>query len=148
MNVNEPKGCEAAVPRDRYSTWMPRSLLRLPEPRKPHEQFSLPDIELESGICPHPPDEVGSPQGGRLGHLRALPERQLTDVLFYPCLRAGRDAAKFLDMPVSRFRALVRQGILPPPVRIADMERWKVPELLAILDDSAARPLPFEDIER
>ena len=65
-----------------------------------------------------------------------------------PVYARDATAAKLLDMPVSRFSALVRQGILPPPICIADMERWKVPELLPILDDSAARPLPFEDIER
>ena len=64
-----------------------------------------------------------------------------------PVYARNATAARLLDMPVSRFRALVRQGILPPPVRIADMERWKIPEFLAILDGSAARPPRFEDIE-
>lgn len=64
-----------------------------------------------------------------------------------PIFARDTTAARLLDMPVGRFRDLVRQGILPPPVRIADMERWKVPELEAILDGTAAKPQVDEDIE-
>ena len=48
------------------------------------------------------------------------------------CVRDTR-AAEMLDLPPARFRALVAEGILPPPVSIGGMERWRVADLDAIL---------------
>lgn len=58
---------------------------------------------------------------------------------------AERTAARMLDLPVAAFRKLVSEGALPPPLRIGGYERWRVDDLRAILDGSAA--LPDEDFE-
>jgi len=50
------------------------------------------------------------------------------------------NAAQILDLPRSKFRDLVREGILPPPVELAPgLQRWRVSDLHAILDGQAAR---------
>lgn len=59
-------------------------------------------------------------------------------------LRESKAAAE-LDMPVSEFRALVDAGVLPRPVRIGGLERWRMVDIEAILSGSAA--IPDEDIE-
>ena len=42
-------------------------------------------------------------------------------------------AAAALDMPPARFRSLVDDGTLPPPVRLGDVELWAVRDLEAAL---------------
>ena len=59
-------------------------------------------------------------------------------------LRESKAAAE-LDRPVSEFRALVDAGVLPRPVRIGGLERWRMVDIEAILSGSAA--IPDEDIE-
>lgn len=54
-------------------------------------------------------------------------------------------AARMLDMPPAKFRALVDAGALPPPVVIGDMKRWRVDQIEAILKGNAA--LPNEEFE-
>ena len=54
-------------------------------------------------------------------------------------------AARMLDMPAAEFRQLVAEGALPPPCRVGGHERWRVNDIEAILDGSAA--LPYEDFE-
>lgn len=54
-------------------------------------------------------------------------------------------AAQLLDMPPARFRALVAQGALPPPVLIGDQKRWSVEQIKAIL--SGKNAIPKEDFE-
>ncbi|TCP58748.1 hypothetical protein EV663_11714 [Rhodovulum bhavnagarense] len=54
-------------------------------------------------------------------------------------------AAQMLDMPPTQFRRLVADGALPPPTRIAGLERWRVDQLQAILSGEAAKP--NEDFE-
>lgn len=63
-------------------------------------------------------------------------------------LIAVRDttAAKMLDLPATEFRRLVQCGALPPAVRIAGHERWRVRDIEAILSGDAAKP-KSEDIE-
>ncbi|NDW30795.1 helix-turn-helix domain-containing protein [Salipiger sp. PrR007] len=55
------------------------------------------------------------------------------------------NAARMLDMPAAKFRALVDAGALPPPVVIGDMKRWRVDQIEAILKGNAA--LPKEEFE-
>lgn len=55
-------------------------------------------------------------------------------------------AAAMLDMPATKFRHLVDQGALPPPVQIGDEQRWIVAGIEAILSGKAAIP-DSEDIE-
>ena len=65
-----------------------------------------------------------------------------------PTLAASeRTAARLLDIQPKKFRELVGMGALPPPIRIADLERWRVDDLVAILEGRAARPADDEDIE-
>ena len=59
-------------------------------------------------------------------------------------LRESKAAAE-LDMPVSEFRALVDAGVLPRPVKIGGLERWRMVDIEAILSGKAA--IPEEDIE-
>ncbi|TDK50831.1 hypothetical protein [Antarcticimicrobium luteum] len=54
-------------------------------------------------------------------------------------------AAGLLDMPVSEFRRLVNCGALPPPVTVAQHERWIVGQIEAILSGRA--DLPTEEFE-
>jgi len=63
-----------------------------------------------------------------------------------PIAVSDRRAAQMLDMPTSRFRELVAAGALPKPRRIADMERWRMVDLEAVLSGTAAWP-DDEDIE-
>ncbi|WP_158963944.1 helix-turn-helix transcriptional regulator [Chachezhania sediminis] len=51
-----------------------------------------------------------------------------------------KHAAAMLDMPVTDFRRLVSQGALPRPVRIGSFDRWRVDQLRATLDGTAALP--------
>lgn len=53
----------------------------------------------------------------------------------------AKRAAAALDMPVTRFRAHVAAGTLPPPVRIGRDERWRLDDLKARLDE---RPVKQE----
>ncbi|WP_422028073.1 hypothetical protein [Roseovarius sp.] len=63
-----------------------------------------------------------------------------------PLALRDTNAAKVLDMPTAKFRDLVKKGAMPPPVVLADgIERWRMSDLAAILDGTAARP--DEDIE-
>ncbi|KMK67038.1 hypothetical protein [Puniceibacterium sp. IMCC21224] len=63
-----------------------------------------------------------------------------------PSLAAGeRTAAAMLDLPVTAFRRLVSMGALPQACRIGEFERWRIDDLRAILDGTAA--LPNEDFE-
>ncbi|WP_280322696.1 helix-turn-helix transcriptional regulator [Sulfitobacter faviae] len=54
-------------------------------------------------------------------------------------------AAKMLDMPLAEFRRLVAADALPPPCQLGGRERWRVKDIEAILNNSAA--LPDEDFE-
>ena len=47
-------------------------------------------------------------------------------------------AAKLLDMKPKEFRELVRDGVLPPPCRLGEFERWDVEQLKAIASGEAA----------
>ena len=55
-------------------------------------------------------------------------------------------AAKMLDMPATEFRRLVNAGALPKPCRIGRHDRWRVRDIQAIVDGTAAWP-DDEDIE-
>lgn len=57
-----------------------------------------------------------------------------------PLAVSDANAARMFDMKVREFREAVNRGWLPPPVVIAGNERWRVSDLTAILDGSAARP--------
>lgn len=46
-----------------------------------------------------------------------------------PLFARDARAAKLLDMPVKRFRELVAEGAIPPPVNIGGEERWDVDNL-------------------
>lgn len=50
-----------------------------------------------------------------------------------PIAVAEKTAAKLLDMPLSQFRELVGQGVLPRPRRVGPLERWDAAELRSIL---------------
>ncbi len=50
-----------------------------------------------------------------------------------PLFCRDTNAARLLDMPVRDFRRLVECGSLPGPVRIADMERWDMEEVVEVL---------------
>lgn len=54
-------------------------------------------------------------------------------------------AAAMFDMPVSKFRALVKAGAMPKPLRIGGSERWPVEKLRAVISGDAG--LPAEDFE-
>lgn len=63
-----------------------------------------------------------------------------------PAAMREANAAAYLDLPIAKFRTLVKLGALPRPVRIADgIERWRSDELRAILNGDAA--MPDEDFE-
>jgi predicted DNA-binding transcriptional regulator AlpA len=62
-----------------------------------------------------------------------------------PIAATERTAAQLLDMTKAEFRRLVDAGALPPPVRVGDMERWRVDDLRRMLSGQAARP--NEDID-
>lgn len=53
-----------------------------------------------------------------------------------------RRAAQMLDLPVSRFREYVREGILPRPKPLGKDERWDVEELRRIV-----RGEPMDDLD-
>ncbi len=48
-----------------------------------------------------------------------------------------RRAAKLLDMKLTEFTALVRDGHLPPPRDIGGFKRWDVQELQRIISGEA-----------
>jgi hypothetical protein len=48
-------------------------------------------------------------------------------------------AAKLLDMKPEVFKWLVEEGALPPPCRVAGVERWHVKELERIMSGDAAK---------
>lgn len=56
-----------------------------------------------------------------------------------------KTAAEMLELPPHEFRRLVAGGALPPPILIGTHERWRVRDIDAILDGSAA--IPDDDIE-
>lgn len=45
-----------------------------------------------------------------------------------------REAAEALGMGLDKFRELVNRGVLPEPVNIGDMRRWRVRDLEEALD--------------
>ncbi|TNE64441.1 hypothetical protein [Celeribacter ethanolicus] len=52
-----------------------------------------------------------------------------------------KTAAAMLDMKPIEFRGLVQRGALPRPTTIAGtIERWRVADLEAIVNGTAARP--------
>ena len=64
-----------------------------------------------------------------------------------PLAVGEKNAARLLDMTTRDFLGLVRQGVLPAPIKLQDgTERWSVANLEAILDKSAAIP-DNEDFE-
>lgn len=50
-----------------------------------------------------------------------------------PIAVTEKNAAKLLDMPLSSFRELVAEGVMPRPRKIGPFERWDAEELRAIL---------------
>lgn len=50
-----------------------------------------------------------------------------------PIAVGEKNAAKMLDLPVTRFRQLVSEGVLPRPRKIGPYERWDADELRAII---------------
>ncbi|PIE10018.1 MAG: hypothetical protein CSA72_10410 [Rhodobacterales bacterium] len=55
------------------------------------------------------------------------------------CLKES-GAAKMLDLPVSEFLRLVGVGALPPPVMVGPHQRWRLSDLEAIVNGTAALP--------
>jgi hypothetical protein len=51
------------------------------------------------------------------------------DLLF----ASERTAARLVDMKPDEFRALVDRGLLPPPRRIGNLERFDLAELQAVI---------------
>lgn len=56
-----------------------------------------------------------------------------------PMFASERTAARLLDMQPDEFRALVRQGALPPPLRLGKHERWSVEAIAAIVNGTAPK---------
>lgn len=64
-----------------------------------------------------------------------------------PIAVTDRTAAAMLDMKMPEFRKLVSCGALPGPFRLAgEIERWRMSDLEAIVNGTAARP-EIEDFE-
>ncbi len=55
-----------------------------------------------------------------------------------PLFAGAGKAAKLLDLTPSDFRRLVSAGVLPPPCRLGEFERWDVEQLKAIASGEAA----------
>ncbi|WP_376872293.1 hypothetical protein [Albirhodobacter sp. R86504] len=54
-----------------------------------------------------------------------------------PLFAAEKTAASLLDMRPHEFRSLVNAGALPRPIRIGEVERWRVDQLKAIATGEA-----------
>ena len=57
-----------------------------------------------------------------------------------PLFATEKHAAQLLDMSQSKFRELVKQGALPRPIEIGELNRWDVEKIKAILSGNAAKP--------
>jgi len=62
-----------------------------------------------------------------------------------PLFADERTAAQLLDMAPATFRRLVADGVLPPPCRVGEIERWDVEELQAIM--RGRKPRRREELE-
>lgn len=54
-----------------------------------------------------------------------------------PLFAGVSKAAKLLDLKPGEFRQLVSEGVLPPPCRLGDYERWDVEQLKTIASGEA-----------
>lgn len=54
-----------------------------------------------------------------------------------PIFASESKAAKLMDMKIGEFRELVKLGLLPPPCRVGDFERWEVDQLKAVASGNA-----------
>ena len=62
-----------------------------------------------------------------------------------PLYANEKTSAKLLDMKPKEFLSLVKEGILPRPVRIGPFDRWDTKELCAI---ARGEPLDgYEDVK-
>ncbi|MEL6958702.1 MAG: hypothetical protein AAGL89_07090 [Pseudomonadota bacterium] len=58
--------------------------------------------------------------------------------MIQPLFAGASKAAKLLDLKPGEFRRLVEQGVLPPPCRLGEFDRWEVEQLKAIASGEAA----------
>ncbi len=60
-------------------------------------------------------------------------------------LLTDKEAAELFSLATSTFRKHVRIGILPSPIHIGRVARWRRADLLKVVDDLANRPTTASD---
>jgi len=65
------------------------------------------------------------------------PKADRSTMKYQPILVREKTAAKMLDLTLDEFRELVAKGILPAPVDLDGIDRWRVEELHLIVTAAA-----------